>query len=137
MARNGVTKKEGEKKDARFTQVRGGNDNFKGYIQHTLTKEEKDNYDLWLIVDDDIWNDLQVLVDNGYKVGIGYDGYNQTFQCSLTCNNSKDDNFGWVLVARAPDVYNCVRLVLYKHLVLLMGDWSTFHERAKESREWG
>ncbi len=110
---------------------------FKGYIQHSLTAEEKRAYEGWDMTPDTLWDEIERLVDSGYKLSTSHDDYNSTRQASLTCNNPKHLDYGWVLVARAPDSFNAIALVLFKHNVLLGGDWSEFHAREREKSSWG
>ena len=114
-----------------------GKGSFKGYIQHSLTAEEKKGYEAWDCTPEDLWDGIERLVDSGYKLSTSHDDYNNTRQASLTCNNPKHPDYGWVLVARAPDSFNAIALVMFKHVVLLGGDWSEFHARAREKSSWG
>lgn len=134
MARN---KAKGNNGDRRSIQVGNGENGFRGFIRHTITNEEKARYDGWGYSDDDLWADIQRLVDSGYSVSFKWDEYNEAHQCSFKCSNKKDVNDGWCMVARAPDIYNAIRLALYKHLVLMEGDWSAWHEREREKGGWG
>jgi len=141
MARNSKDKNgdvvHGKIPDSRRKKV-GGFGNFKGFIQHSLVAEERQAYDSWVTTYADFWDDCERIADSGYKLSCSWDNYNNTMQASLTCNNEKLPDFGWVLVARAPDVFNALNLLLFKHLVLLGGDWSEFHERSMGvDRSWG
>lgn len=123
--------------DGRTKEVKGFG-NFKGFIQHNLSAEEKKAFQEWVISGDDLWGWIDRLIDSSFKLSVSYDGYNKTCQASLTCNDEKSEDFGWVLVARAPDAYSVILLVLYKHTVLLSESWLDFHERAGvEDRSWG
>lgn len=119
------------------TRPANGKGNFQGYINHNLTKEEKEKYDLWTPTPDELWDEIERIVDGGYKLSTSHDDYNSTRQASLTCNNPKHPDNGWVLVARAPDSYNAIALVVFKHVYLLEGDWSAFHSRQREKSSWG
>ena len=137
MAREKRTEKGVEKGDGRFRSVQGRFDNFKGYVQHNLKREEKDAYDAWEVSEEWLWEHVEVMVDNLYKISVSYDKYNSTYQCSATANGVVDGNSGWVLVARAPDCYNAMRLLLFKHFILMESDWSAFQERPAGDKEWG
>ena len=114
-------------------------DNFKGFIKHNLTAEEKDDFMGWLDKQDptSFFLFAHEQVDSGYVISLKYDDYNETYQASMTCRNRAHDNFGFVLVARAPETGTAAFLLMYKHLVLLGGNWLAFHEREKEDRVWG
>jgi len=118
-------------------QAVNGRGNFRGFIQHNLTAEEKRAYEKWEVSPDELWDSIERVIDSGYKLSTSHDDYNSTRQASLTCNNPKHNDYGWVLVARAPDSFNAIALVMFKHLVLLGGDWTEFHARAKEKSSWG
>jgi len=114
-----------------------GKGSFQGYINHNLTAEEKAKYDLWTPDAEELFDAIERLVDSGYKLSTSHDDYNDTRQASLTCNNKQSEDYGWVLVARAPDSYNAIALVVFKHVYLLEGDWTAFHSRQKEKSSWG
>jgi len=124
-------------KDDRVAGTKNGD--FSGFVNHEMTRDEKNQYEQWSMAVDDasLLDYLQELVDNGYKISLKYDGRNKTYQCSLTCSNPNHDDFGLVLTARAPDMFNLLRVAVFKHFVLLRGDWLTFQNTVHEERQWG
>lgn len=132
MARSKATPK-----DARFFPAKGGN-NFKGFVRHNLSVEDKAAYDTWVQTYKGFWDDVERLVDSGYKISVAYDGYNKTVQAMLTCNDEKNEDFGWVLAARAPTAVDAMTLLMFKHFQLLGGTWVAFIQAMPGAdRTWG
>lgn len=126
MAGKGTKKKDGN----------GDKPEFAGFIQHSLRKEEKQAFDQWVVSAEEIAGMVDRLLDSGYRITLAYDSYHKAFQCSLICQSANDVNAGWCLTARAPDGMSAMYLALFKHFVLLGGDWSEFHHRQDELEEW-
>jgi len=132
-----MARKAKAEKDDRFFPSKGGN-NFKGFVRHNLSVDEKASYDTWAETYTDFWMDVERLVDSGYKFSVAYDGYNKTVQAMLTCNDEKNPDFGWVLAARAPSPSEAMSLLMFKHFVLLHGSWIEFIAAMPGSdRSWG
>lgn len=115
------------------------NGTFRGFINHNMTVAEKKKFDEWstAIPTDELFGLLDQIVDDGYVVSCKVDDYNHCYTCSLTCRNTNSENFGFVLSGRAPTPVNALYVSLFKHFVLLAGDWIAFHERQKEQSVWG
>ena len=112
---------------------------FVGYVKHNLSRDEKKDYLEW--VEDKspeyLWERLEELVDSYYKFSCKEDSYGGGVMCSLTCANKTSQDCGLVLTARAPDLYNAALLLLYKHIVLLSGEWFIFHQENAKIDAWG
>jgi len=112
---------------------------FRGYVKYEITKDEKVEYLEWAggTEIEFLWLELEQLVDSGYKFATKTDSYGGGVQASLTCAEDTNDDCGLVLTARAPDLRNAMLLLLYKHLHLLKGEWSIYHDETKAVSEWG
>jgi hypothetical protein len=101
---------------------------WKGYVNLSLSEEQKAGFGVWA-ADTDIWeNAVPTLIERGYVLSVAYDDYNQSVVAGLYCVNVADENAGWKLTARGeyPDV--ALARLIYIHLVLLEGNWSdSFH----------
>jgi len=114
------------------------NNNFKGYVKCDISKLERQDYLTWA-KDKDLpffWDILTRLVDSDYKLAIKPDNYGGGVMASLTCASTGKDDEGLVLTARAPDMDNAVMLLVYKHVVVLDGQWAAWQDENKEENEW-
>lgn len=109
------------------------------YLKHNITEDEKTSFVAWSEGKEHMgfWDWAHEMADSDYKLSLGYDGFNKTFQASLTNRNKKSDIFNFVLVARAPTVVQAAFLLWYKFTVLLGGDMLAFHESDDERDAWG
>jgi len=107
------------------------------FVSHRLSADEKRAFDAWHIDAEAILKRVMVLVDMAYKVSVSLDFYNHTTQASLTCNEVKSPDSHWILVARAPDAMTALALLIFKHDVLMDGDWTNWHDEDHSDRIWG
>ena len=112
---------------------------FVGYVQHTMTKAEHGDFEKWSVtVDFDfVVGELERLIDSQYKFSIKHDNYGGGVQSSLMCSDPKNPDFGLCLTGRAPDFYNAVLVILFKHKVLFAGEWFNFYNEAPAKSQWG
>lgn len=66
---------------------------------------------------------VEVMTD-GYRVAFNYDMTRDAVVASLTCRNEGSPNHNGVLNAFAGDWFTALRVVLYKHYVVLSEQWS-------------
>jgi len=66
---------------------------------------------------------LQILCDNGYRIGCSWSGETQSYTVSLTCRNPESANDGLCMTSFAKDLVTAVRLALFKHEVITGGLW--------------
>ena len=129
------------KKAVKDDRIAAGNytNGFKGFVTHRLTEEEKGQFMVWSeSVDVDyVWLQVDELQDSDYVLSVKHDGYGGGVQASLTCKNKNSDDLGYCLTARAPESYNAVLLLLFKHFVLLKQSWLDFHESGTQVDMWG
>jgi hypothetical protein len=108
-------------KDAQPTPV---GDGWKGFVNvelqdghKPLVKASQENPDrLWVVV----WD----LIDGGYKLTISNDPQHNSYNVSMTCRAAKDINSGYTLTGRGGTVLGAVAAFVFKHDVLLEGDWT-------------
>lgn len=84
-----------------------------------LTADQKKAFEANLAeYEDSLGNDLQILLENEYKVSVSPDFQNDTCIATLTCKNQDDPNYKKFLSARHPEVMKALCLVVYKHIVI-------------------
>jgi len=96
---------------------------WKGFKDFKLTSEQLEAFAVDGVHDDDLMDLVQSTLADGYKISLTYNGQADTYNASMTCNNEKLANMGYTLSAFAPTLYTALGLLMYKHHVLLDGDW--------------
>lgn len=130
QSKNGA---KGTSEDGKYQKGYGGWQ----FVRHNMSADEKNALEQYTPSDAELWDAIERLVDSDYKLSIAHDEYNQCVSAQLACRNKKHADYKLILSGRAPDAYNAVRVVLFKHIVLLHGDWKAFHEREVERDVWG
>lgn len=112
------------KKDTAVKAKTPGNFELVGYVRCDLGKSDREPFRLWQgeQKDETLFDMLVKLCDSGYllKVGVGKEGH----QASLSACDTGGECDGYVLSAFASEGRDAVALLLYKHHILLEGDWT-------------
>jgi hypothetical protein len=106
---------------------------WRGFVECKLTEVEKETYGQWDVHDDDLFVLLSDAVASGHKLSITFNKQNDQFVASFTGNEGTGKHEGYTLSAYASDWYNALRVLLFKHSVLLDARWETAAERPTES----
>lgn len=107
------------------------------FINWELTKEEKLAAKSYEVPVDHLLVLVEELVDDGYRVSFKRDDYNKCFNCSLTEPARIDGSSSRCIVSRGPTVGDAVRVAMFKHHVLLEGDWGKISPATIARDDWG
>ena len=110
-------------------------DNWGGFVPHRLGDEEKEGFRSWKVSLVKAFEDLAGYVWDGYKLTVSADFGTRTVTATLTGHGGYSDGRRRSLTARAPEVGDALRLLVYKHKVLLGEDWTTVAERVAADYE--
>jgi len=97
--------------------------NWKGFKDFKLTAEQLEAFASFDVDDDDLMDLVQTVLAEGYKLTLTYNGQSDTYNCAITCNAEKHANEGYTMSAFAHSAYIAMKLLMFKHAVLLEGDW--------------
>lgn len=103
-----------------------------GFVECKLTDAEKELFGQWDIHDGDLFVLLSAATCTGLKLSLTFNKQNEHFVASFTGGAESGKNEGWTLSAFAPDWYNAVRALLFKHEVLLADGWDAAKDRPSE-----
>jgi hypothetical protein len=98
--------------------------NLKGYVHCDLAKSDREQFALWAagLGDAAAFDRLMKLADSGYLVKLGAN--REGFQATLSAFDVEPNVDGYVLTAFAGDAGRAIRLLLFKHDALMLGDWT-------------
>lgn len=115
----------------------------KGYVSNIkfvdleLTGQQKDGFREWNWRETDSLASIERMGVEGYKFGSRYDRTNGSWIVSITCAEASLPNYGWCLSARGKSFLHALSVVLYKHLIVLQGDWITSLPDDENDGGWG
>lgn len=104
---------------------------WKGYHKVNLSKEQEQAFAQWASENPYGMEDIERLVDLGYKVSFGYDDYHQGFTASMYCTQAKMAWAGYTLTAWAGDMVTAYYVLMYKHFEICKGEWDIAPERSE------
>lgn len=107
------------------------------FVSVELSKEQKK---LVQSFDEDLsitMDTITTLVGEGYKLTCSGDKAHDCVAVYLTSPKSPDGARQQCLGARGPDLLNAMRAIVYKHSVILEGEWGTLENNYDPSSQWG
>lgn len=105
------------------------------FVNIPLTEADKTHFkELQSTNPDELDDALVTLVEGEYKFSVTWDKSNECFIGSLTCRHPSDDNYGYVLSSRSDNLFEVMRLCVFKHVYLCEnGSWP----KDKRQSSWG
>lgn len=101
---------------------------FHGFVSVGLNVERKAAVKSWGSNWEGVIGLLAELILDDYRVSFSAANEGSAVQCSVTCRDDKDINFGWCMTSRAPTWQDALRVAMWKHFELCERDWSEFLE---------
>lgn len=99
------------------------------WVDISLSKAESEKMKALYSEGSRLWDDLERLLDSGYKVTLTADSYNDCMACYLIPKGDEHINADLILTARGSDWTKALRGALFRHFVLFQGDKWTNHEK--------
>lgn len=100
-----------------------------GFINVRMNDEEKADFHTWNAEHEaTVMTDFLELVARGFKFGLSYDPDGDFYLATFTAGGLKmiGLNARACMTARAPDWFDAVALLVYKHVVLAKGNWGAY-----------
>lgn len=107
------------------------------FINWELSKEEKLAAKSYEITSAQVFEALERLVTDGYRVSFKHDDFNKSFNVSLTEPTAPTRSVSRCIVSRGPTVLDAARVACFKHFVLLESDWGNISAERVERDVWG
>lgn len=102
------------------------NGTWKGFINLSLSAEQKEQYASWDIEDSDVWLGLATYGEKGYKFSLTYNVANSNWVATYTGQEQAGKNSGYAVTGFASDPYNAARVLLFKVSCILPDVWKDF-----------
>lgn len=102
------------------------NSSFKGFVNVSLSQQDKEAYVSWDVQDTDVWDGIAQYAEGGYKFSVSRNKQNDHFTASVTGTEDAGKNAGYSVTAFAPTPYEAVRVVLFKVSVVLPPVWADY-----------
>lgn len=109
-----------------------------GFIDLRLNSDEKAAVEQWgAAFDGEIWAWVLDAVGKGLKFGLSFDRPNNTFVASFNGQGALTIQKRFSLTSRAGSADEAIKLLAYKHFVLLREDWGNFKPSGSNIPNWG
>lgn len=107
------------------------------FVLCELTTEHKEAMKKWSVKDTELMDELDRLVNDGYKISFSRD---ENHDCVAAFATSPADDRGvrkYTLSARGPGMLPALRCLCYKHFIMLEGKWLVPEDHGKTIDPWG
>lgn len=111
-----------------------------GFINVRLTDEDKTAFAAWLKENEaSVMTDFLECVTKGFKFSLSYDPDGDFYLATFTAGGLKmiGLNARACMTARAPDWFEAVALLMFKHVVLAKGNWGSFKPKSLRFDNFG
>jgi len=86
---------------------------FVGYVNVTLTDEDKDDYDSWFAHSDTVSDDYLDAFEKGYQLTLKFDHENDCYNCSISNWNVECEDSGVIYTAKSGSVDGAIWKAVY------------------------
>lgn len=124
------------RKDGQRSTNRPAKAEWLGYVNPQISQDEKRAFQL---AEEQGW-DFETLmlrmVEDGYKLSVYYDDYNDAHAASAYGLLAGNQNAGWCCVLRGSDPIVCLRRLVWWSEVLRAGEWGTNDRSGDRKTDW-
>lgn len=94
------------------------------FVDVQLSAEQRDEFSTWDARNGDLVRFMQSLADDGYRVGVAWNGKQNAYTVSLTCREMGSVNEGLCMTSFAGSLTTALWLAIYKHVEVTRENWS-------------
>lgn len=98
---------------------------WQGFLDFRLSESQLDGLDEWQPAVAEIWECVDTLMENRYRVTLSYSDTYHTATCSIIDDDPKRKAGGWALASSDVDAAGALKAAIYKHFTVLEGNWET------------
>lgn len=108
---------------------------FYGFIQYSLTDDEKAYLKQQGVDHDRLWDTTEGLIESGWTFKFGYDSYNHAYQCVVSQRFADNPNAGYMLTGRGSTPPKALRQALYigEQIDWNLADYFKTHDQPRET----
>lgn len=132
-----MSRRSGREVEKRAERKNPKDNQFRGFVNHTLTKEDKVEYGRWRADEDTRDNTLPSLLEDGYRLSLSMDKRTSSFMAAISTKDNSHVNAGLVLTARAGhDAWEAAARAMYLHYYVLEEIWPDPDVQGEYVDEW-
>lgn len=107
------------------------------FVDVLLSKEQKEQVKLYDVKGEQTFDVISKLIDDGYKLSVVADKQHDCVLATLTERGDIGGTRKRCLPARGPDLFGALRALVFKHAIILDGDWGTIENNNEGDQRWG
>lgn len=96
-----------------------------GFLDYRLTEDELDGLDDWKPTTAEIWERVDSLIENGYRLALSYNAQFKVSTCTIMDDEASRKSGGYGLSSSDSDGALALKAALYKHFEVLKSSWDT------------
>jgi hypothetical protein len=99
------------------------NNNKASFVQYELDDLGKAQCKAWLLLEDNCFDLVHKLCEQGYKFVMKFDGRNQCYATFMSTDVEDHEHANMILVGRGSTPFKATKQALYKHFTCLNETW--------------
>lgn len=107
------------------------------WVRCELTVQTREQLFKFDVKGEATFDTISKLVDDGYKLSVSSDKIHNCVGAYLTSPTNPTNGRKQCLSGRGPDVFGALRAVIFKHSVVLAGDWGDIETNDSPASRWG
>lgn len=132
-----MSRRSGREIEKKANKRQASNNSFRGFVNHTLTKEDKKDYAQWALTVDVLGNELPTLLEDGYRITFSIDQRASAFMAAISTKDEESVNANLVLTARAgTEPLEAAARALFLHYHVLAEVWPPPGATEAYTDEW-
>jgi hypothetical protein len=111
-------------KNPKISPVSDKKAEFTGFVNVTLTGDQKQAIHAWDIESEELFDALATYMQSGHKFSIVYAAQSDSFQSTVMCVNASSPNAGKVVTSYGKTPFDSLKVTIYKIHAILPPVWS-------------
>jgi len=107
------------------------------FVNVSLSKEQKAEVAKWALKGEVSFDTITRMVDDGFKLSFSADKAHDCVGAYLTEGPSASGARKRCLSARGPDFFGALRSLIFKHSIILEGEWGDVENTPVAGDRWG
>lgn len=107
------------------------------FVNVVLSKDQKKQLMAWDVKGEVTFDAITRLVSDGFKLSVSADRAHDCVGAYLTSPKATDGSRQQCLAARGPDMFGAFRALVFKHSIILDGDWGAVENDGEAGSVWG
>lgn len=96
------------------------------WVNVSLDADQRSAIKEWELDSDSLETTVMELLAEGYRLSLSYEKDSDSISAFLFDRRTDSKTNNWALTARAPSIFFALKVMVFKHIVVLQRDWAKY-----------